>query len=107
MSLCISVYLYLYIYIYIYLSFYYLSVYLSNPSIHLCTFCFVNSIECSTLGENISFLKKRCLYTTKVSCYLQSGILFVLCSRNDKNICQKLCLVMKYNSRKNTKDRKN
>ena len=34
-------------------------------------------------------LKKRRLYTTKVSCYLQSsGILFVLCSKNNKNICQ-------------------
>ena len=28
---------------------------------------------------NVNCLKKRCLYTTKVSCYLQSsGILFVL-----------------------------
>ena len=30
-----------------------------------------------------------CLYATKVSCYLEpSGILFVLCSKNSKNICQ-------------------
>ena len=34
-------------------------------------------------------LKKRRLYTTKVSCYLQSsGILFVLRSKSNKNICQ-------------------
>ena len=39
-----------------------------------------------------SCLKKRRLYTTKascISCYFQSsGILFVLCSKNDKNVCQ-------------------
>ena len=40
-------------------------------------------------GANTSCLKKRPLYTTKVSCYLQSSdILFVLCSKNNKNICQ-------------------
>ena len=34
-------------------------------------------------------VKKRRLYTTKVSCSLQSsGILFVPCSKNKKNICQ-------------------
>ena len=38
---------------------------------------------------NISCLKKRRFYTTKVSCYLQSpGMLFVLCSKNNKKICQ-------------------
>ena len=51
---------------------------------------FVTSTECSTHDANISCLKKRCLYTTKVSCYFQSSvILFVLCSKRNKNICQK------------------
>ena len=51
---------------------------------------FVTSTECSTLGENLNCLKKRRFYTTKVSCYSQSsGILFLLCSKNNKNICQK------------------
>ena len=50
----------------------------------------VTSAECSTYGANIGCLKKRRLYTNKVSCYLQSsGILFVLCSRNNKYTCQK------------------
>ena len=53
---------------------------------------FVTSTGCSTFGAN-SCLKKRRLYTTKVSCYLQSSsILFVLCSKNKKNICRKKCI---------------
>ena len=51
---------------------------------------FVTSTECSTLGDNLNCLKKRRFYTTKVSCYSQSsGTLFLLCSKNNKNICQK------------------
>ena len=51
---------------------------------------FVTSTECSTLGENLNYLKKRRFYTIKVSCYSQSsGTLFLLCSKNNKNICQK------------------
>ena len=55
-----SVYKYIYIYIYI-------DVYIQQ------------SVLPSSLGANISCLKKRHLYTTKVSCHLQSsGKLFVL-----------------------------
>ena len=74
-----NIFIYIYIYIYIY--------------IHTHTFSLqtlVTSTECSTLGANTSCLKKRRLSTTKASLYLQSlGILFVLCSRNNKTICQK------------------
>ena len=39
---------------------------------------FVTSTECCTLGANVSSLKKRRLYKTKISYYLQlSGILYV------------------------------
>ena len=49
---------------------------------------FITSTECSTLGTNKSCSKKRHLYTTKVSCYLQSsGIPYILCSKNNENIC--------------------
>ena len=42
----------------------------------------------------------RRLYTTKVSCYLKlPGILFVLCSKTNKNICQN-------NTSKNTSSNK-
>lgn len=40
---------------------------------------FITSTECSTLGTNKSCFKKRHLFTTKVSCYLQqSGIPSIL-----------------------------
>lgn len=49
---------------------------------------FITSTECSTLGTNKSCFKKRHLFATKVSCYLQpSGIPSILCSKNNKNIC--------------------
>ena len=38
---------------------------------------FLTLTECSTYGANISCLKKRCLYTTKVSCYLQSSVYYL------------------------------
>ena len=42
---------------------------------------------------NVGCFKKRHLYTTKVSCYLQSaGISFVLCSKINKNVYQKKCI---------------
>ena len=42
---------------------------------------FVNSTECSTPGANITCLKKRRLYTSRVSCYLQSSdVIFLLYS---------------------------
>ena len=47
---------------------------------------------------------KRHLYTTKVSCYLQSsGILFIPCSKNNKNICQKQ-YIKKYTSNNEIRD---
>ena len=62
----------------------YMCEYMSTTCIYTCT-C-------------ISFLRKRRLYTTKVPCYLQSsGILFVLCSKNNK---QKY--MSKYNTSNNT-----
>ena len=45
---------------------------------------FLSSIDCSTLGANVTFLEKRRLYRSNVLCYLQSSvILFVLCSKNN------------------------
>ena len=68
--------MYIYIYIYIYILF----------GLRR----FVTSAECSTYGANIGCLKKRRLYTTSVSCYLESlGIIFVLRSKNNKYTCQK------------------
>ena len=95
-TIFIYIYIYKYIYIYIYI---YIFIYIY---IYIADFC--NFKECSTLGANISCLKKRHLCTTKVSCSLQSSdILFVLCSKNNKNICHKQ-YIKKYISTNEIKD---
>ena len=55
-----------------------------NPLQFFSLWTFLSSIDCSTLGANVTFLEKRHLYRSNVLCYLQSSvILFVLCSKNN------------------------